>query len=39
VLDLADLNADWPAVQAQMRHFHGYPYTSIGIRLTSRHLA
>lgn len=28
-----DLQVDWPAVKPQMRRFHGYPYTSVGITL------
>jgi len=26
-----DLHADWSRVKQQMRRFHGYPYTSVGI--------
>jgi hypothetical protein len=29
-----DLSVDWDAVRTQMRRFHGYPYTSVGITLT-----
>jgi SAM-dependent methyltransferase len=28
-----DLTADWEVVRAQMRCFHGYPYTAVGIAL------
>ncbi|QBQ55732.1 class I SAM-dependent methyltransferase [Nitrosococcus wardiae] len=28
-----DLQVDWNTVQPQMRRFHGYPYTSVGITL------
>ncbi len=28
-----DLSADWDTVRTQMRRFHGYPYTSVGIAL------
>jgi SAM-dependent methyltransferase len=39
VADPPDLDVPWATVQAQMRRFHGYPYTSVGIRLTSRRTA
>lgn len=39
VADSPNLDVHWPTVQAQMRRFHGYPYTSVGIRLTSRRTA
>lgn len=26
-----DLTADWPRIRREMRGFHGYPYTSVGI--------
>ncbi|MDQ4147595.1 MAG: class I SAM-dependent methyltransferase [Pseudomonadota bacterium] len=28
-----DLAADWEIVRVQMRRFHGYPYTSVGVAL------
>lgn len=28
-----DLTVDWDAVRPQMRRFHGYPYTAVGITL------
>ncbi|MEX0730362.1 MAG: class I SAM-dependent methyltransferase [Aquisalimonadaceae bacterium] len=28
-----DLNADWERIRAEMRRFHGYPYTSVGVAL------
>ncbi|MFW6078652.1 MAG: class I SAM-dependent methyltransferase [Gemmatimonadota bacterium] len=28
-----DLRVDWPDVEWRMRAFHGYPYTSIGVKL------
>jgi hypothetical protein len=30
-----DLSADWDTVRTQMRRFHGYPYTSVGIALVN----
>ncbi len=28
-----DLRVDWPAVKPRMRRYHGYPYTSVGVKL------
>lgn len=28
-----DLDVDWPATRPRMRRFHGYPYTSVGVKL------
>ncbi len=28
-----DLRVDWPAVKPRMRQYHGYPYTSVGVKL------
>lgn len=28
-----DLQVDWSAVEPRMRAFHGYPYTSVGVKL------
>lgn len=28
-----DLDVDWDAVRPRMRSFHGYPYTSVGVKL------
>lgn len=31
-----DLEVDWDCARTQMRAYHGYPYTSIGVRLLKR---
>lgn len=31
-----DLDVDWDAVKPRMRAFHGYPYTSVGVKLVKR---
>lgn len=28
-----DLDAEWDAIRQRMRRFHGYPYTSVGVKL------
>jgi SAM-dependent methyltransferase len=29
-----ELDVDWDAVKPRMREYHGYPYTSVGVKLT-----
>ncbi len=33
VEDALDLTVDWAAVKPRMRDYHGYPYTSVGVKL------
>ena len=31
-----DLSVDWPATRERMRRYHGYPYTSVALKLVKR---